>query len=110
MSYTVNAFDHREWEKQGLKDYGDFAEAISERNMGEDNFSGYGDWFYVDEDVTLCGDRVIYFGSWGNDNSPGASTYTNAELFDTANEEDMAEFRERVAEWENMPEYARSRL
>jgi hypothetical protein len=43
---------------------------------------------------------VIYSGSFGNYNSPGADAYTNAEVFD-----DLEEYRAEVARWEGMPEY-----
>ena len=105
MSFSINAFDHNEWERLGLADFGDFADQISECNMGEDSFSGFGEWFFVPEEQLANGDRVIYFGSWGNDNSPGASTYTNAEIFDANDPDEMAEFALRVQEWEAKPEY-----
>lgn len=104
MSFTINAFNHTEWERLGLADFGDFADQISECNVGEDSFSGYGEWFFVPDEPLPNGDRVIYFGSWGNDNSPGASMYTNAEIFDGSDPDELAEFTLRVKEWESKPE------
>ena len=105
MPYTINAFNHDEWERHGLADFGDFADQITECNVGEDSFSGFGEWFYVPDEPLPNGDRVIYFGSWGNDNSPGASTYTNAEIFDALDPDQLIEFSKRVDHWESQPEY-----
>lgn len=105
MSFTVNAFNHAEWRRLGLADFAQYAEKISECNMGEDAFSGYGEWFYVPDEPLPNGDRVIYFGSWGNDNSPGASSYTYATIFDGHDPDDMANFALRVRELESQPEF-----
>ena len=48
---------------------------------------------------------MIYFGTWGNDNSPGASSYTNAEIFNMDDPDDAAEYEKRVQEWETQPEW-----
>ena len=72
MAFTLNAFNHEEWSRYCLADFGDFADLVTECNMGEDSFSGYGEWFYVPDEALPNNDRVIYFGSWGNDNCPGA--------------------------------------
>ena len=39
MAFTINAFNHREWKRHGLADYGDFADMVTECNQGEDAFS-----------------------------------------------------------------------
>jgi len=100
MPFTICAFSHDEWERHGLANYGDFADQITECNVGEDAFSGYGEWFFVPDEPLPSGERVVYFGSWGNDNSPGASSYTYAEIFDSE-----AEFQRRMKHWESQPEY-----
>jgi hypothetical protein len=105
MSFTICAFNHTEWAELDLQDYGDFAEQISECNAGEDSFSGFGEWFFVPDEPLPSGYRVIYFGSWGNDNSPGASMYTHAELFDLADDDDVAEFKRRLKHWQKQPEW-----
>ncbi len=105
MSFTITAFNHEEWQRYDLAEYGDFADMISECNVGEDAFSGYGDWFYVPDEPLPDNDRVVYFGSWGNDNSPGASRYTYAEIFNMDDPEDAEAYRQRGREWENQPEY-----
>jgi len=106
MPFTINAFNHDEWKHHGLADYGDFADKITECNVDEDEFSGNGEWFFVPDEPLPNGDRVIYFGSWGNDNSPGASSYTNAEIFDAVDPDHLIEFSQRVDHWENQPEFA----
>lgn len=105
MPFTLNAFNHEEWKHHGLADFSDFADQISECNMGEDAFSGFGEWYFIPDEPLSNGDRVIYFGSWGNDNSPGASTYTNAEIFDALDSEQLVEFSKRVDHWESQSEY-----
>jgi len=114
MAFTVKASDHAEWEQNSLADYGDFSDCVEYCNQSEDAFSGYGDWHYIpDEPLAMMKDvgeykaneRVIYFGSYGNDNSPGASHYTYAEIFDMDDEDDAAEFEKRKAEWESCEEY-----
>ncbi len=105
MAVTVCAFNHREWKRLGLADYEDFGDMVTECNTGEDAFSGYGEWFFVPDDALPNGDRVIYFGTWGNDNSPGASSYTHAEIFDMNDPEDAVEYDKRVREWESQPEW-----
>jgi hypothetical protein len=108
MPYTINAFDDAEWKRHGLADFSEFADQITECNMGEDAFSGFGEWFFLPDEPLPNGDRVIYFGSWGNDNSPGASTYTNAEVFDALDPDQLIEFSKRVDHWESQPEYVES--
>lgn len=105
MSFTINAFKHEEWQRLGLADFADFADRITECNVGEDSFSGYGEWFYVPDEPLPNGDWVIYHGTWGNDNSPGASMYTYAEIFDGSDPDEMAEFALRQRDWESKPEY-----
>lgn len=105
MAFTVTAFNHHEWQHLGLADYGDFADQVSECNVGEDAFSGFGEWFYVPDEPLPNNDRVIYFGSWGNDNSPGASSYTHAEIFNMDAPDDAAEYEKRVKDRESQPEW-----
>lgn len=105
MAFTITAFNHKEWKRYNLADYGDFADQIGECNMGEDAFSGFGEWFYIPDEPLPNNDRVIYFGTWGNDNSPGASSYTHAEIFDMDDHDDAAESGKRVKEWESQPDW-----
>ena len=105
VAFTINAFDDKVWRRHGLADFGDFADMISECNVGEDAFSGFGEWFYVPDERLPDNKGAIYFGSWGNDNCPGASMYTNAEVFDLDDPDDVAEYTKRIREWESRPEY-----
>ena len=106
MPFTISAFNHDEWKRHGLADFSEFADKIIEVNVDEDEFSGNGEWFFVPPEPLPNGDRVIYFGSWGNDNSPGASSYTNAEIFDALGPDQLIEFSNRVDHWENQPEFS----
>jgi hypothetical protein len=106
MSFILTAFNHIEWSRYGLADYSDFVDHIVECNMGEDAFSGYGEWYFIPDAPLPNNDHVIYSGSWGNDNSPGASSYTHAEIFDMDDPDDAAEYSKRVKQWESSPEWA----
>ena len=58
--------------------------------------------------IEIAGTRILtdpYFGTWGNDNSPGASTYTHAEIFNMDDAADAAEYQKRVKHWESQPEW-----
>ena len=93
-SYT--AWNHHEWDEAGLKDFADFAECVEYVNQSDDyGDSMRGEWYYGD-DATM----TVYSGSFGNDHSPGASSYTYATVY-----EDLEEFRKGVSEWELCPEY-----
>lgn len=101
MSFTVNAFDHDKWRRLGLSEFADFADLITRRNAGED----YGEWFYVPDEPLPTGERVIYYGSWASDHSPGASQHTHATLFDVSDPGELADFAERVRDLEAQPEH-----
>lgn len=106
MPFTVNAFNHAEWERHSLQDFGDFSESVEYVNQQPDfGDCDCGDWYFIPDDPLPYGERVIYFGSFGNDHSPGASVYTYAELFDMDDEDDTAEFERRKRCWESAPEY-----
>lgn len=94
-STSYRASDHKEWYDAGL-------EAIQEQyemeycNQEDDGCDCLrGDWFIADDTT-----RTIIFGTFGNYNSPGASHYTYAEVYDTEDD-----YREALAEWEGHPEY-----
>lgn len=99
MSVTYSAFNHKEWEDAGLRDFSDFSECARYVNQSE-----YGDgqleggWYYVDDE---SGAMIVYYGFFGNDNSPGASVATYADVFDC-----REEYREFVDSLEKSPEYA----
>jgi hypothetical protein len=101
MSFTVNAFDHAEWRRLGLAEFTDFADRITEVNGGLD----YGEWYFVPDEPLPTGERVIYYGSWGSDHSPGASMYTHGTPFDVSSEDELADFAERVRDLESQPEH-----
>src|SRR5262249_10336738 len=109
MSLSFCAWNHREWNAYGLADYGDFAECVTDCNQQEWNDHTTGEWWYIPDEPHTVTDqgtfRVIYRGTWGNDNSPGASSYTHADLFDVNDADDMAEFEAERARWESAPEW-----
>lgn len=102
MSQTICAFDHQDWNDLGLADYGDFSDCIEWCNQGEDAFSGYGRWYYIPDEPLPDGSRVIYHGTYGNYNSPGASSYTYAEIYDP---DEKDEYTKHVAYWERQEEW-----
>lgn len=106
MPFTLSSFNHDEWERHGLAKFSDYADRITECNLGDGSYGAFGKWFFVPNEPLPSGDRVIYFGRWGNDDSPGASSYSHAEIFDVANPVDAKAFENRVRHWESQPEYA----
>lgn len=95
MSRTICAFDHKEWKEAGLKDYCEFSYRTTYCNQKTFGDTTEGEWWYADPEKL-----VIYSGSWGNYNSPGADSYTYAEIFD-----DPKEFEEAVAAWAEQEEW-----
>jgi hypothetical protein len=90
------ACDYAEWKNAGFKDFEDFSECVEYVNQseyGDDQLEG--EWYYADDET-----HVIYWGSFGNYNSPGASHFTYAEQFT------VEEYQKAVKRWESMPEYA----
>lgn len=99
MTTTSCAFD-RDWSELALAEYHDYSDKITYCRQGEDAFSGYGSWFYAPENPLKSGEYVIYNGTYGNYNSPGADSYTYATLYD-----DRSEWLEDVKKWEDQPEF-----
>jgi len=110
MSDTLNAFDHKRWAEEKLQDYGEFADRTGECNQLEEGDGTSGEWFYIPDDPLPelehePGERrVIYHGSWGNYNSPGASSYTYATIYYMP--EDQEEYEADKKKWEEAPEWA----
>lgn len=110
MSDTYSAHRHQEWDERQLGHYEDFSDLTTDVNQEERGGGDYsiGEWFYSPKESTdpgwVEGFRVIYSGTWGNDNSPGASHYTQAEVFELPDEGD--EYEAHLAEWEAQPEWA----
>jgi hypothetical protein len=82
-----------------MKDFGDYSDCVEYVNQSED----YGDclrgeWYYGDDESL-----IIYYGSFGNYNSPGASCYTHSEQHETENE-----YRAALQQWIDQPEYLES--
>lgn len=101
MGYS--AFNHKLWAERGLKDFGDYADCVSYINQveqGDDTLEG--EWFYAEDE-----NKTIYFGTFGNDNSPGASSYTWATQYKNNPGESWGDvdFAAEVARLEAMPEY-----
>lgn len=106
MSITVNAFSQSEWEGHSLQDFGDFSEMVEFVNQRPDfGDCDCGDWFFIPDDPLPSGERVIYFGTFANDHSPGASQFMYAEIFDMGDEDDAALFEQRKRHWESASEY-----
>ena len=87
--------DHGSWRAANLRDDlpGDGAEYVNQEPDGFDCYCG--EWYDFDD-----ARWIIYWGTFGNYNSPGASHYTYAEIYDTAEE-----YKEAVAAWEAKEEY-----
>ena len=105
MSMTINAHDYREWEELGLLDYSDYSDKIQECNQWEQGDCTVGEWYYIPSERTAKNDAVIYFGSWGNYNAPGASSYTYAEVYDMDNPDEVDQYAADVKRWKRYPEW-----
>ncbi len=94
-SESYRASDRREWDAAGLDAIQDKHEMeyVNQRDDYGDCLKG--EWWVAD-DATL----TVVWGTFGNYNSPGASHYTYAEVYD-----DETEYKAAVAEWEAKPEY-----
>lgn len=113
MSYYYTAFNHREWEQANLMDFGEFSDRITyinQRYLGDDTMQGA--WYYVEAPEEYqqrtgnhCPCGIIYSGTFGNYNSPGADTYTYGEAFHMEDKMDADGFAEAVAALQASPEY-----
>lgn len=116
---TICAFNHKEWDDAGLENYEDFSDKIEYVNQREIGDCSEGEWFYIADKPRPDGSKVIYHGTFGNYNSPGASSYTYAEIFENApcDEEDIADgadpnefcneaYDDAVDHWESQEEWA----
>lgn len=104
MSDTVRATEYREWAALGLEATESWEWAyVNQDEAGPDQLRGEC-WAARDDFRTTDGRRVIIRSSFGNDHSPGASHYTEAELYD-ATPEGEAEYTAAVDRWEDEPEY-----
>jgi hypothetical protein len=94
-SQSYRGADHGEWADAGLDAIQErhAMEYVNQEDDGPDQLRG--EWFIADDEA-----RTIIFGTFGNYNSPGASHYTYAEVYD-----DEEEYRAALAEWEARPEY-----
>lgn len=105
MSRSVCAWYHEEWAALKLEDYGDFSDKTTDCNQIEYGDHTVGAWYYIADTPLADGSMVIYHGTWGNDSSPGASTYTYAEIYDMSDPDDAAEFEAQKRSWESQPEW-----
>jgi hypothetical protein len=115
MSFTVMGTNREDWERNGLREYGDFADQVEERNQQDFGDHSTGMWFFVDDDILppmkdvdyggqVPNEKAIYTGTWGNDHSPGSTHYMQAEIFDMDDVEDAARHFEMAKELEELPE------
>ncbi len=116
MSFQVCEAHHDEWADNSLADYGSFSDCITECNQRDRGDYSIGEWFYIPDEVlppmqgvdyggVTPNERAIYHGTWGNDNSPGASHYTYADVYDMDDPEDAAQYEADVKEWKAQPEW-----
>lgn len=91
------AFNHKSWSEAGLYDFNDISEMvtyINQTELGDGQLEG--EWYYCDDESL-----TIYHGTHGNDNSPGASSYTHADVYD-----DIDEYEAESLRLEMCDEYA----
>lgn len=104
MAKTVAYDDHAQWEANGLLEYNEYAEFATNVNIRDEGDHSTGIWFYID--VLALNHIVIYKGTWGRYNSPGATSYTLATMYERTSATDMAKFEIEKLELESIPEYA----
>ncbi len=94
-SISISGTDYTAWAAHGLDELQarHEMEFVNQEEDGPDQLCG--EWYIADDEK-----RVIIYGTFGNYNSPGASHYTEAEVYD-----DEDEYRAALAEWEAKPEY-----
>ncbi len=97
---SINAFDHKTWAEHEFKDFGEYSCGVEYCNQKEIGDCYEGEWYYGDDESL-----VIYFGSFGNYNSPGADSYTHAEQYET-----KAEYLAALLVWESLPEYVEAEV
>lgn len=102
MPETLSAFDHDRWDRLGLADYSEFSDRTTDCNQEDLGDCSQGEWYYIPDEPLANGDKVIYNGTWGNYNSPGASSYTYATIYSPDEEE---QFQAAKREWENTEEW-----
>ena len=79
-----------------IKDFNEYAEWITYCNQDDDFDSLMGDWYYFDDM-----NNTIYYGVFGNDNSPGASRYTWHKKYDS-----LQEYFTDCKIWQEQKEYS----
>lgn len=99
---TFCALNSKEWDEAGLADYEDFSDKVTFCNQIECGDVTTGEWYYIPDEPRDDGSRVIYSGTFGNDNSPGASSYTHAEVYAP---DELAMFEIAKENWEKSTEY-----
>ena len=95
MPYNICALNYKEWEKYNLENYCDFSEKLTEYDMRTIGDSVKGCWYYIPE-----GQTIIHFGEWGEYNSPGASSYTWANIYDEDETEDFLKHKKELEDSE----------
>jgi len=79
-----------------IKDFNEYCEWVTYCNQDDDFDQLMGDWYYLDDMH-----NTIYYGVFGNDNSPGASRYTWHKKYDS-----LQEYFEDCKIWQEQREYS----
>ena len=100
---TICADNRGTWKVHGLMDYNQYSdcvEYVDQEEYGDGQLQG--SWYYID-----YGRSVIYYGTFGNYNSPGADSFTFAAIFTP---EERKEFLKNAIMWEEREEYLEEEL
>jgi hypothetical protein len=84
-----------DYETNGFLRFEKFSDKVTYCNQEEFGGGNRGDWYYCDDDTLR-----VYFGTFSDSHSPGASYYTYADYYET-----QAEYDAVKAEWEKMDEF-----
>jgi hypothetical protein len=84
-----------DWETYGFLRFEKFSDKVTYCNQEEFGGGNRGDWYYCDDDTLR-----VYFGTFSDSHSPGASYYTYADSYET-----QAAYDAVKADWEKTEEF-----
>lgn len=103
--FQIKAFNNKEWSSFNLENYEQFSDKITEINQEEIGDCLKGVWYYIPDEPLSNNDRVIYVGTFGNYNAPGADSYTYANIYNMDDDVDAAQFVMDKTYYKNSPEF-----
>lgn len=101
-AFRVSACNYSQFEQtRSLPDFGEYADCVEYVNQQDCGDYTEGEWYYIPDEPLPDGYRVIFVGSFGNYNSPGADGFTKAGIYAAGD----TLYEKEKAFWESCPEY-----